>query len=93
MIWITCVTQYPDTLKGPLKGVFKAMAWQMTAVKVNLSGHYGVNLFFIWLLAFKFDLQQKGLQLAKLILEFYVATVYLVILFRVDWLSVTKATK
>ena len=57
LIWIICITQFPETMKGPSKGLFKAIAMQYKAVYISLFSNYVINLFFMWFLAFHLDMK------------------------------------
>ena len=76
-----------------LKGVFKLMALQNTAVIITLTGHYGLNIFLIWLFAFKLDYKEIGLLYAKLGLEIYSLCTYVLVIHFQDWQKVIDETR
>ena len=76
---------FPDTYKGMLKGVIRALALQSKAVYINLSGHWLVNLTSMYFFAFYLDMGLIGLWYSKLILEIYIFTMYLLLINSKDW--------
>ena len=76
-----------------LKGVVKALGRQQKAVYLNLSGHWIVNLSLIYLFAFYLNLGIIGFWLAKLVLEFYIFTTYLIMIQMQDWEKIMFESK
>ena len=81
LTWIICITQFPDSFKGPLKGTFKAFGMQYKAVYINLTGHWLLNMTLMWYFAFHLGWGQIGLLYSKLILEYYIFTMYNIVIF------------
>jgi Na+-driven multidrug efflux pump len=71
---------FPDCYKAMLRGVIRALALQNRAVYVNITGHWMINFTSIYFICFYFGMGFVGLWWAKLILEYYVLTVYLFII-------------
>ena len=85
VIWIMSLSTFPDLYKALGRGIAKATGLQREMVVINLIGSYGVNALFIWLLAFHYDMQCKGLLLAKLAMEIYLCVGTFVTIGQTDW--------
>lgn len=76
-----------------LKGVIKALGRQNKAVYLNLSGHWVVNLSLVYLFAFRLNLGIIGFWLAKLVLEIYICSAYLIMINMQDWEKIIYESK
>ena len=76
---------FPDTYKAMLRGMIKALGLQKKGVYINLSGHWFINLTSMYYFCFVKNYQLYGLWYSKLILEFYIALVYLLLIYLWDW--------
>ena len=66
----------PDSIKGMMKGAIKALGAQDTCAKINLCGHWGINLTLQLLLALYLSMHIPGQWIAKIVLELYILTAY-----------------
>ena len=85
VIWVCSISTFPDCYKGMLKGVVKALGIQNKAVYLNLSGHWIVNLSLVYVFAFYLNKGIIGFWLAKLVLEIYIFSSYLIMIQMQDW--------
>ena len=60
---------------------------------ITLTGHYGLNIFLIWLFAFKLNYKEIGLLYAKLGLEIYSLCAYVLVIHFQDWQKVIEETR
>lgn len=90
LIVLICLNSIPDSLKGMLKGVIKALELQKKCAVVNLIGHWGINLSLQLILGFYYDLHLFGLWAAKIILEIYILTSYSLLIYYQDWTKIAK---
>ena len=88
LILILCISSIPDSLKGMMKGVIKALELQKWCSYINLIGHWGINFTLQMVLGFYFNLHLLGLWSAKLILELYIFTTYFLLIYCSDWKKV-----
>lgn len=89
VIWLICISQFPDMYKGMLKGPIKALDLQATQLKVNLIGHWLINMSCMYFLPIYFGLGLYGIFISKIILEFTICIGYSYILYVADWDAIT----
>lgn len=87
---IIIVSSIPDSLKGMLKGVIKALGLQKQCAIVNLLGHWGINLTLCMMLGFYFEWRLFGLWTAKIILEIYVISSYALLIHCQNWEEIAE---
>ena len=90
LMFILCISSVPDSLKGMMKGVIKALELQKWCSYINLLGHWGINLSLQMLLAFYLNMHLLGLWCAKLILEIYIFTTYFLLIYFSDWNKIAQ---
>jgi Na+-driven multidrug efflux pump len=93
ILFVLYFSTFPDTYKGMLKGVIRALALQSKAVYINLSGHWLVNLTSMYFFAFYLEMGLIGLWISKLVLEYYIFTMYLILIYRKDWQVIVIQSK
>ena len=84
---------FPDTYKGALKGVFKAIAKQRLNFYINTIGHLFINAISIYFLVFYFHLEGKGLLFSKMSLEFYICVAGIYVIYLQDWGKIIEESK
>ena len=93
IIWINIIIAVPDSFKGSLKGVIKALNLQGYCACINLIGHWAINLTLMLLLGFYFKLRIKGFWLAKTVLEVYCSLAYVFLCEYYDWQDISDAAR
>ena len=93
LIWIQCITQFPDTYKGLFRGIFKALGIQHKAVYISFSGQWLINIFLIWYLAFHLKMGHLGVLSAKMVMEYYICISFFVCSWVADWNEAAKVSK
>mmetsp|Transcript_42311 Transcript_42311/g.64894 ORF Transcript_42311/g.64894 Transcript_42311/m.64894 type:complete len:206 (-) Transcript_42311:19-636(-) len=90
VIWLISINTFPDSYKGMLKGIIKALGIQHKCIIVNLTGHWFINLTLQWYFAIHLDLRILGLWMAKQFLELYIMTAYIILINVQDWDRISK---
>ena len=85
VIGLMCLNTLPEVFKGYLKGVFKSFGMQQTAMYINMSGCWVIQIALVWLFAFYMDMQITGIFLAKLLMETYLLVLSYVTIEMQDW--------
>lgn len=93
VIPLVCLASIPDSLKGMLKGVIKALELQKPTSYINLVGHWGINIFFQLFLGFHLNWHLFGLWCAKIILEVYIFSAYSLLIQYADWKKIVIKAK
>lgn len=70
--WIICLSNLPDSFKGMMQGVIRALGIQKRAFYINIMGHGILNLSLQYLFVFKLDLGMRGMWYSKLCLELFI---------------------
>ena len=63
------------------------------AVLITITGHYGLNIFLIWLFAFKLKFKEIGFLYAKLGLEIYSLCAYVLVIHFQVWKKIIEETR
>ena len=92
-ILLVAVCIVPDSIKGMMKGAIKALGAQDTCAKINLLGHWGINLTLQLVLAVYLNMHVPGQWTAKIVLELYILTAYSLLVYLQDWENVSLEVK
>jgi len=85
LMWVFSLNTFPDCYKGMLKGIIKALGIQTKAAYINISGHWCINITLQLYLGFHLNMGLEGIWIAKVINEFYIAAMYIIVLRVTDW--------
>ena len=92
-IWLVAICSVPDGIKGMMKGAIKALGAQQACVKVNMSGHWCINLSMTLILAVYLGMHVPGQWIAKIILEIYIMIAYFLLIYMQDWEKIARDTR
>ena len=84
-MWVFSLNTFPDCYKGMLKGIIKALGIQNKAAYINISGHWCINITLQLYLGFHLNMGLEGIWIAKVVNEFYIAAMYIIVLRITDW--------
>lgn len=90
VIYIICLTHVPDTFKGMMKGLFKALVLQRKLLLIHLFGYWVLNFMLCYLFAFYFNFKLRGIWLNLFCQEIFIIVAYNVLLFYQDWESISQ---
>ena len=90
IIWLISFNTFPDGYKGMLKGIITALGLQSYCSIINLIGHWGINLNLQYYLAITCEMGLKGQWVAKLVLEFFIASTYHGLISCQNWQKVSE---
>lgn len=85
IIPLICISVIPDSLKGMMKGIIKALELQKPTSYINIIGHWGINICLQMFLGFYLNWHLYGLWSAKIVLEFYIFSAYGALIYFTDW--------
>ena len=79
-IWLFLLNIYPDMLKGMMKGIIMALGIPHKIIFVHILCHWIIFPTGIWYFAFRQKRGVFGIWMAKIILEWSILTLYIIMI-------------